>query len=541
MYRSIHGAPGTPPPEQFWRSLLYFNVYRLVVACGIVAITWIFRDTQFGSHNPRLFFYVALIYILFGGFSLLLIGMRRPRFNRQLAIQICGDVMFLVILTYASGGVQSGLGLLLLASLAAAGLISRGRLALFFASVASISILLEETYAFLYVEDYHAQYVQAGLLSMGYFAVAWMAHQLAKHILASEQLALQRGIDLANLAQVNQLVIEDMQDGVLVVDENGKIRQRNFQAEKLIGLAPGISATPMLADHAPVLAVRLKIWRKDANADFDLLRIPVSNALVRTRFVPVRGGNRAGAVIFLEDMSRVQAQAQQLKLAALGRLTANIAHEIRNPLSAISHAAELLEEDHNLSPTQPRLLRIIRDNTQRLNKMVQDVLQLNRRDRTAAEALHAADFLRTFITGFCHTEKIDADTFVLTVADQDAVQDTVSFDRGHLNQVLWNLCHNAWRHCRKRQGSIRLQLAEGTGGAGENSINLDVIDDGPGVAPTLRHQLFEPFFTTAATGTGLGLYIAREMCEANGAALDCLEDAAGGHFRIVCRRNPNHD
>lgn len=537
---------GATRPEEFWRSLFYFNLYRLVVACGVVVITWIFRDTQFGSHSPRLFFFAALAYILFSGFSLLLISMRRPRFNWQLAIQVGGDVMFLAVLTYASGGVQSGLGLLLLASLAAAGLVSRGKLALFFASVASIGMLLEETYAFLYVEDYHAQYLQAGLLSMGYFAVAWLAHQLAKYALVSEQLALQRGIDLANMAQVNQLVIQDMQDGVLVVDEDGKIRQRNFQAEKLIGLAPGISATPMLAKYAPVLAARLKLWHENASADFDLLRIPASNALVRTRFVPVKGkgkgSNRAGAVIFLEDMGRVQAQAQQMKLAALGRLTANIAHEIRNPLSAISHAAELLAEEPNLSPTHPRLLQIIRDNTQRLNRMVQDVLQLNRRDRSMPETFPAADFLRTFIADFCHAERIDVETFVLDAADQQVVH----FDRGHLNQVLWNLCHNAWRHCRKQRGSIRLQISRRTGGAGtaENSLNLnfnlDVIDDGPGVAPAVHGQLFEPFFTTAASGTGLGLYIAREMCEANGATLDCLEDTTGGYFRIVCRSNPNH-
>jgi len=532
------GIAGAAHPEEFWRSLFYFNLYRLVVAFGVVGITWIFHDTQFGSHHPRLFFFAALAYILFSGFSLPLIGMRRPRFNWQLAIQVGSDVMFLVILTYASGGVQSGLGLLLLASLAAAGLVSRGKLALFFASVASIGMLLEETYAFLYVDGYQAQYVQAGLLSMGYFAVAWLAHRLAKYAMVSEQLALQRGIDLANLAQVNQLVIQDMQDGVLVVDENGKIRQRNLQAEKLIGMAPGMSATLMLADHAPVLATRLKLWHENASTAFDLLRIPASNALVRTRFVPVRGkgSNRAGAVIFLEDMGRIQAQAQQMKLAALGRLTANIAHEIRNPLSAISHAAELLEEEQNLSPTHPRLLQIIGDNTRRLNKMVQDVLQLNRRDRSTPETFPAADFLRAFIADFCHAERIDIETFVLDSVEQQGV----NFDRGHLNQVLWNLCHNAWRHCRKQRGSIRLRISRSAEEVAEGSLNLDVIDDGPGVAPAVRGQLFEPFFTTAASGTGLGLYIAREMCEANGATLDCVDDTTGGHFRIVCRSSPSY-
>ncbi len=430
---------------------------------------------------------------------------------------------------YFSGGIQSGLGLLLLASLAAAGLISRGKLALFYAFVASIGILLEESYILLYMEGYHAQYLQAGLLSMSYFAVAWLAHQLAKHTVISEQLALQRGIDLANMAEINQLVIQDMQDGVLVVDANGEIQQRNFHAEKLICLSSEFLVKRMLADHAPLLAKRLEAWRGDSNISFDLLRIPVSNALVRTRFVPVRGESMANVVIFLEDMSHVQVQAQQLKLAALGRFTVNIAHEIRNPLSSISHACELLEEDLGMISTHSRLLRIIRDNTKRLNKIVQNVLLLNRRDQATSEVIQAADLIRTFIDEFCHTEKIDIDTFSLDISDQHVVR----FDGGHLNQVLWNLCNNAWRHCHKQHGSIQLILAR----EADDRIHLDVIDDGPGIVQGAHNQLFEPFFTTVASGTGLGLYIAREMCEANSASLFYMEKPAGGHFRVVCRGN----
>ncbi len=529
-WQSTAGTPAATHPEPFWRSLFYFNVYRLLIASGIVVITWLSPESSFGSYNPQLFLYTALAYIVFGGISLLLTRMQRLHFDRQLAIQISGDVVFVAILVYSSGGIQSGLGPLLLVPLAAAGLISRGRLALFYASIASIGILLEESYSLLNVEGYQAQYLQAGLLSLGYFAVAWLAHKLAKYTIASEQLALQRAIDLASMAEVNQLVIQDMQDGVLVVDENGKIRQHNLQAGRLIGLTSGVSAAPMLADHAPVLATQLEVWRESGNIDSDSLRIPASDAAVRIRFVPVKSDGRINTLIFLEDVSRIQAQAQQLKLAALGRLTVNIAHEIRNPLSAIGHAAELLEEEKSSDPTQMRLLRIIRDNTQRLDKIVQNVLELNRRDRATPEALHLADFMHTFVVDFCHAEKVASNIFVLDIADRYVV----NFDRGHLNQVLWNLCHNAWRYCRKQPGSIRLRATEGTAG---NSINLDVIDDGPGIPPALLSHSFEPFFTTAAGGTGLGLYIAREMCKANGAALDCLENTIGGHFRIVCRKS----
>ena len=505
------------------------------MASGIVVSTWLFHPFSFGNTNALLFDYVALVYVLLCGLTIIPVRKRYLSFNWQLSFQIVSDVVFICTMIFASGGIQSGLGVLLLVSLAGAGLISRGRLALFYAAVASIGLLLQETYALFYVHDYQAQYTQVGLLSMGYFALAWLAHRLATHAIVSEQLARQRGTDLANMAQVNQLVIQDMQDGVLVIDSNGKIRQRNFIAEKLLGLKPESSAFeyPALADYVPSITERLVVWRDDNDASFDLLKLPASNVLVRTRFVPIKEDSRAGVVIFLEDMSRIQAQVQQLKLAALGRLTANIAHEIRNPLSAISHAAELLEEEKGSSSTQMRLLQIVRDNTLRLDKIVQDILQLNRRDIAESEILDAAGFIRSFVNDFCRAEKIDTAIFLLDVAGQNGI----AFDQGHLNRILWNLCRNAWRHCCKKKASIQLRL---TDGLSANCINLDVIDDGPGVSPAQLKKLFEPFFTTEASGTGLGLYIAREMCESNHASLDYIENTTGGHFRIVCQRSLNH-
>lgn len=518
-------------PDSFWRSLLYFNGYRLAVGGLLILIPAIFGKHQlFGSRDPKLFLYSAVAYVIFGGISAVLIYFRRPRFNLQLGLQMGGDVTFFVLLLYASGGIESGLGLLLLVSLAAAGLISRGRMTLFFAALATIGVLLEETYLMLQADINPMQYIQAGLLSAGYFAIAWLAHMLARYTVESERLARQRGIDLANMAQVNQLVIQDMQDGVLVVDGEGRVRQGNFQAERLLGRTLNPAGRAALVDYSGVLAQRLRTWQEGGASDFDLLRIPATNRLVRTRFVPVTADRSRGAVIFLEDMSRVQAQAQQIKLAALGRLTANIAHEIRNPLSAISHAAELLLEEKGRDPIHSRLLAIVRDNTHRLDRMVQDVLQLNRRDRASPEIFKAGSFLRAFVEEFCQIEKILPATFVVTVPSDM----TLCFDRGHLNQVLWNLCRNAWRHCGKGEGSIRLTLG---GGAFDSTASLDVLDNGPGVDAALRGQLFEPFFTTVAAGTGLGLYIAREICEANGATLDCVDSETGGHFRIILRRD----
>ncbi|HEY7758210.1 MAG TPA: histidine kinase dimerization/phospho-acceptor domain-containing protein, partial [Burkholderiales bacterium] len=376
---------GAAYPNSYWRSLFYFNVYRLIVATLLLVTAVVFSDSLFGSRNLNLYLYTSAAYILSTVVFFVTTTSRRPDFNLQIALQVSADVLFVTLLTYASGGVSGGLGLLLLASLAAAGIISRGRLTLFFASLASIAVLLEHTFETLYRDGTVNLFVQTGLLSVGYFATAWLAHTLARYTQASEQLAAQREVDLANMAQVNQLVIQDMQDGVLVVDERGVIRQINRRAVEILGPIPKSGRELLLKEYAPPLAERLQKWREDPGAGFDPLRTVLTHKLAGARFVPVGRNRNVGAVVFLEDLSRIQAEAQQMKLAAMGRLTANIAHEIRNPLSAINHAAELLLEEPNLNETQNRLLTIVHDNTQRLDRMVQDVLKLNRRDRAHRE------------------------------------------------------------------------------------------------------------------------------------------------------------
>jgi two-component system sensor histidine kinase PilS (NtrC family) len=268
-------------------------------------------------------------------------------------------------------------------------------------------------------------------------------------------------------------------------------------------------------------------WRAHAS-DADTVTDVTPERRIGARFVPVGRERTAGAVIFLEDLTRIQSEARQIKLAALGRLTANIAHEIRNPLSAISHAAELLGEEPGANDTMKRLVRIIQDNSQRLDRMVNDVLRLRRGDSVHRETFNVAGYLGTFVEQFCQIEKLSPDLFDVELRADPMVQ----FDRSHLNQVMWNLCRNAVRHSRRERGSIHVIVSAEPQKA---TVRLDIMDNGPGVPPALRSHMFEPFFTTARGGTGLGLYIAREVCEANDARLDYIETASGGHFAVVCR------
>ena len=511
--------------ESHWRSLHFFNGYRIIIALVLLGgVIFSVSSSQLGVYDRALFIWVTIAYLLFGiacaaGIS------TRWRFNTQIAIQVVADIGFLTVLIYASRGVTSGIGLLLLATLAGAGLISRGRLTLFYAALASIAVLLEHAYEVLVFQESAAQFIQVGFLSMGYFATALVGHTLARLTQLNEEITAQRRIDVANLSEVNRLVIQDMPDGVVVVDGEGVVRQVNTRAVAFLG-AFGGRQNVKLADYAPQLAAHLARWRA-GTAGVSQSYAASMDEDHGLRFVPVGAQPEAGTVIFLEDLTRAREQAQQMKLAAIGRLTTNIAHEIRNPLGSISHAAQLLLEDPESAPGMRRLLGIIQDNTQRLNRMVNDVLGLNRGQTALLETLVVDEFVRQFVAQIAETEH--ADPAIFSVGADSGL--TVLFDRMHLNQILWNLCRNALRHCRSQPGSVRIDAHRVRG---VRVVKLDVIDDGAGVPPPVRSGLFEPFVSHAAGGTGLGLYIARELCAANGATLDYVARSAGAQFTLTC-------
>ena len=514
-------------PIDFWRSLYYFNLYRLALTSLFVVLSGVFgTQLSLGARSWSVFFVASCIYTAAVLISFLTLYLRWPRFTWQLAGQVSGDIVGLSVLSYASGGVQSNIGLLLMVSLAAAGLISRGKITLFFAALASIAALLEHSYDVLYDDAAAGQYMQVGLLCVSYFAVAWMAHMLAKYAVDSQQLAQRRGQDLASLSEANRLVMRDMQDGVLVVDERGAIMQMNPGAARLLRC----SALPgsLLAESFPLLFGQYALWKRTGSVSRNTLQLDVGMQ-ARLRFVAFERGAAYGVVVFLEDMQRVRAEAQQIKLAALGRLTASIAHEVRNPLSAISYATELMQEEQS-DARQHRLLQIVLDNTQRINRIVGDVMQLNRRDRAQPEEFDLHSMLRTFIEEFSLAERLAPGVLVSIGAKGISV----SFDRGHLRQVLWNLCGNALRYGSKSQGSVTLRASQF-----EQRSYLQVLDDGPGIPAEHQGRLFEPFFTTATDGTGLGLYIAKELCEANGALLEyrALEQSTGACFCITFGEN----
>lgn len=510
-----------PPPDSIATSLTFLAIYRALVAAFFSALALIGPPTfNLGENAPGLFATTSYLYLAAAiAFLLVLHRVRRAQVA-QLTVHVLTDIGVTTLLMYASGGFRSGLGVMLLITLAGAALVAARKLTLFYAAIATIAMLLEQAWWLLRGEAGGGSFTQPGLLGLGFFATAVIVNRLAERVMLNERIARERGVQLANQLRVNELVIQDVQDGVLVVDTDGAIRLHNRQASALVGAASLDGDT--LEARAPDLARQLEAWRASAVASGEALRFQPGGPRVRARFQSAGVAGGSLALVFLEDLSRLEEESQKVKLVALGRLTANIAHEIRNPLSAITHAADLMAEE-NRAQGRERLSRIIRDNAHRLDRMVKDILELNRRDRVQIEPIPLADFVTSFLADFAQYDGAPPAVFAVEIDPAHVVE----FDRVHLHQVLWNLVRNAWRHSRQDSASVRIRAAIAKG-----RLELHVSDDGPGVPADLQGQLFEPFFTTFSKGTGLGLYIARELAQANGVALEYAPGGPGADFLL---------
>ena len=506
-----------------WKSLQFFNIYRFCIAT-ILLVSLFFYAAPLSPQAPSWasFHLVAAgLYLAETILGLLVLHYYRQRFNLQLSVHVLIDVMVMILLMSANLGFRGGPYTLLLVTLAGASLLGRGRLVLFYAAVATITLLLEQSYRSMFLDFEIVDFVQVGLFCMSFFAIAIAVRLLASRVMANEKLALERGIDLANQTLISQGAIEGMQDGILVIDRESWIKQYNPRAKECLGLS---GEKCPLSDCSTELARKFQMWCVEPSGKPILFTASASDMLLRARFVATESTER-DVLVFLEDMGRIQEQARQLKLAALGRLTASIAHEIRNPLSAINHASELLLEENN-DPMNARLLRIVLDNTQRVERIVSDVLALGRRDQIRREILDLRQLLPDFVAEFVEQKAISAE--VIRVEIDGLAQ--LCFDRAHFYQVLWNLVGNASRYAKGLPGSIRLQVSDGFP---PGRVGLHIINDGESISEEQREQMFEPFFTTHSHGTGLGLYISRELCDANAARLELLEPPNGVDFYIL--------
>jgi two-component system sensor histidine kinase PilS (NtrC family) len=543
--RSVRHAARAAVETENWRLLRLFNYYRLAIGLAAtgVALT-VGTLPPFGSDAPGLFQFTSILYFTLGIAALGAIYVRRPDFESQATLLGFGDITLLTVLIHSSGGVGSGVELLLLVAIAGISLMLGRRITLFYASVAAIAILLQHGWRMIIdaaagvggaTHGTTENFPQAGLFGLGLYATAFVGYTLASRLRATEALAEKRSVDLANLAQINELIIQRLTAGVLVCDNAGQVRMMNQAAERFLGPESSTGQTPRsLSDLAPDLAIQLFQWSGKKSA-------PMARRVVRSRrgymllprFVGLGDERETGTLIFLEDMSILKQQAQQLKMAALARLTASIAHEIRNPLGALSNAAQLLAETATGNEEEKRLLKIIDEQSRRMNVIVQNVTQLSRRDKVNPVRLALDTWLEEFVRQYSETVFVPREAFVRPLPTGL----NICFDPEQLYQVISNLCQNALRASPPYSGTalIKFHASLDT----EGRACLDVIDWGKGVSPEIADNIFDPFFTTTPKGTGLGLYIARELCEGNGGSLDYRpgEGAVGSIFRVTFARS----
>ncbi len=529
--------PYSPPPlpasivGSSRRILWIVGLFRAVCGALLLGLALLLDLRALSVATPNSFVTAASLYFVFGLAAFGWIQQERlplPLPQTLLAL-LSGDIFFLALVMIAGGSTIAPLPILLFPQLAASGWLLRTQTAFFHAALAAIVLLGLEAYRLLGGEIVGTQLFQTALICLGYFAMVGTAVVIGRYTKASEDLATQRGIDVANLEQVNRLIIQDMQDGVLVVDLTGVVRGHNAQVTRLLGGFGRMRGGMRLAEFSTTLHDYWRCWNEDLSEPLPPFKVDTTQRLLRVRLVRIGSGLNGGTLIYLEDLGRAQNEAQQMKLAAMGRLTASIAHEVRNPLSAINQAAQLLEEDGTVAPEGRRLLSMIRSNAKRIDRIVGEVLQLNRRDRQQPEVIHLRDFVRSLTEEIIQAENIPPGGVAIDISDDLLVM----FDRGHLNQIAWNLVRNAWQHCQKREASIRVAARAGYMG---DAVICELGDDGPGVPAEFRAQIFEPFFTTRPGGTGLGLYIARELADANGAALELLPKSPGAIFRMTFKR-----
>lgn len=495
----------------------YYNAYKVVL--GLLLYSLILTDHPYLQQFRALNYFevLSLSYLLLNSLQLLLYRFYLKTSPRQIFSLLMIDIIFLHILFYCGTGIAQGLGNLVIISVAAGNILMRGRIGFSFAALATILSMFIEIERYLSALSTQNNIAQSGLIGMVYFASALILQSLSKRITQSESLLKQQEQDLLELEKLNHQIIQSMRTGIIVCNSKDTIKMLNEACRDLLNLEFN-QMLPL------ALKERLKQWRTNPQVRTSPFRVGNGFPLVQANFSKLQKTPDSDVLIFLEDTRRMTQQAQQLKLASLGRLTASIAHEVRNPLGAISHATQLLAESEHLDQSDKKMTDIIQRHSKRVNQIIENTLQLSRRSEPEIQEVELLPWLQKLVNDYTHFQ-IQTDSnetrprvhIFYSRADISA-----RFDPNQMEQVLVNLIDNGLRHGLKvtADAAVFICLAETKD---KNQAYIDVIDQGQGISEENNHHLFEPFFTTETQGTGLGLYLSRELCEANQAQLEYLD------------------
>jgi two-component system, NtrC family, sensor histidine kinase PilS len=529
-------STSSAPSDLAWRVVGLLNLYRLLVPVVLVAMLWTGSSRwAIASSQPGLFLSACVSYFTA---ALLLVVARRLHWTSLRIVAIVNasvDAVAIALILYASGGVSSGLGILLVLPVLAMALLANHRDAFLIASVAALAVLIQQIFTGLEDAAPSTDYTTAGVLGLVLFGMALLAWPIANRLRESEALVRRQEVDLANLAQLSQYIVQHLRESILVVDPQDCIRLINESAAQMLG---DTNAYPgaLLGEASPRLLYLLETWRAGSHLTgtlppADQTFVAADGArVIRPHFAPLGVTTPAPVLVFLEDTSLLAEKVQQSKLAALGRLSASIAHEIRNPVGAMSHAGQLLAESPVMGDEERRLTEIIRTNADRVSSIINNVLRLSKRDDTRLERLALQAWTEEFLDEFTETMQYPPDK-VRAIGPTSDVE--VRADPSQLRQIVWNLCENAFKHGAGHNPDSPIEIRCGRMSPNSRPF-LEIADRGPGVPPEHIERIFEPFFSGRRGGTGLGLFLARELAQTNGATLLYEARTGGGSiFRLV--------
>lgn len=517
------------PAQQAWLLLRIYLIYRLVLASLFIMVFY----NQWGASfvnidNMPLYRYTSHAYLLLSALSAIGITWRLTAYNLQAQLMVLSDIVALTLLMHACGGVNSGMGTLLGVTIASGGLLIGGGCAMLFAAMSTLAVLAEQVFANYTGGQHPTNYTYAGMLGASFFTIATLSYILARRSEQSLVLTNQQKNTIIKLEELNQYIIQHLQSGIIIVNDKRHLQMANEAALRLLKLSDLPTDLDAISGQ---LTLAFDAWLTNPEQDSVMLKL-VNGTEIYSRFMPLPTVQEFFYMLIFEDIVLYNQRVQQSKLASLGRLTASIAHEIRNPLSAISHAGQLLSENQQLSDQDLRLTEIIQTNSRRVNYIIEDILQLSKRANSQRRKIYLTPWLKQYIYDFTTTQNLPSTTFNIVEENERLC---AYIDPGHLKQIMNNLCQNALNYGKPSLGSIMVRIL-----SFHNSPCIEIIDNGSGVNHEHINHLFEPFFTTSSNGTGLGLYISRELAELNQAKLSYhLTNGSRSCFRL-CLQDANH-
>ena len=522
--------------RDYWRALFYFNLYRMLLAVFLVTASLTsFSFGNLGSRHPEQFFITSLIYACLSLLFAFFINKGWPRYITQCRIQILIDIITIIILYHSSTGRGAGLEILLFITVSATGILLGGRASIITASLATILLILEHFYVIVTGQRSLGGFTTLGFIGGGLFVTAFIIYYLSLRLRKTEIEIAQQNQRLEKLAHINQLTVEHLHSGVIVVDQLSMVILINKSGKELLGIPESLQLPVPLANLLSDINIDLITLKKITDEKETKIDLPSGKRLL-ARYQPLGNTYKNEYIILFDDYSQIEEEKRNEKFIAMGRLSASIAHEIRNPLGAISHAGQLLAESPYENKNDARLVDIIENQSKRINQIIKTILELGQRNEQNFEKIPVHNWLNKIIKTFIAENGLSDSSILLSTSKSiDIAAISACGDPDQLQQVIFNLLSNSLDYANTSTVPfIMINIDVNTTDA---TTTISLSDNGPGIKDSIQDKIFEPFFTTSSTGNGLGLYIARKICLSNDGYLDYIKKDDGSGYFILTLAN----